>query len=186
MAYDKPVSRRTSIETIDIATTKRTDGLPEQLVCGFMPAANAEEHIRSRLIDSFQGLAALPCDDVIYFDDTEKGNELAEVFFINAALIGVKPVILKGYPAATETAHFEQLAWSFETAPYADLVADLTTAARIDRLRDNEAGARQKKPRRDQVLDRDRTKHYSGFQQIRFDDENGKTDDGVSDEISSR
>lgn len=148
--------------------------LPEQMVCGFVSTINSNEQIPARLIDSLTSLAALPFEGTIYFEKSAIGERLMGLFFTDYDLIGVRPVVLKGYPDATASAAFDQYSWDELTVSYSDLVSDIVASTRVDKMMTEEAGERQKRPPKEQLLTRDRTKHFDSYIQANDEDDHAE------------
>lgn len=141
----------------------KEDTLPEQMVCGFVQAINASEKVPAQLVDSLAALSRLPVEAVVFFEESDSGRRLQQLFFDENELVGVTPVVLKGYPGAHASAEFEQMAWNALSVSYDDLISDMVSTSRVDQMLKEEAGERQKRPPKEQLLTRDRVKHFDGF-----------------------
>lgn len=149
----------------------------EQLICGPVSQINPNEQINAILIDSFGGVASLPVDGVIFFEDSDKGHRLAQLFLNNADLLDIEPVNLKGYPGADYNAKYEQLCWNLPNIAFDELVSEIVSDDRINRMKREEAGAKQKLPKREQTLERNRTSHFDDFTVAAGSDEEDTTDE---------
>lgn len=148
------------------------DKLTEQMVCGHVAVVNDNEQIKAKLIDSFAALATLPFSGVVYFDTSnEIGIRLMGLFFNEHDLMGVTPVVLKAYPGAAPTAAFDQFSWDTLSVAYSDLVSDIVSTTRVDKMMREEAGERQKRPPKEQLLTKDRVKHFDAFDAVEGEDD---------------
>lgn len=162
--FDDKIAIKSSLVPLhEVKRGQTTNSLPEQLICSHVAVVNDNEPVKARLIDSVTALSSLPLEGVIYFEETAKGHELLSILFQHKALLGVEPVILKGYPESVPSAPFEQAAWNTPSVAYTDLVAELSTVNRVDSIRRDQAGERQKAPPKEQLLTKVRTRHFDDF-----------------------
>lgn len=161
--FDAKVEVKTSLVDPKHLVAKVKSDFPEQLVCGFVEKPNSDEHIVPTLIASFRDLASLPVDGVIYFGRDKEGPALRKLFLENSDLIGVSPLVLKGYPDVFVDPVFDQAVWNLPEISYAELVAEVVAVRRVDNLMNAQAGARQKPAKRENALVRERKTHFNDF-----------------------
>jgi hypothetical protein len=170
---DKSRVRSALVDPTLLLAKANVSDFPEQLLCGAVTKINPDEQLNARLIDSFLGLAGVPTGDVVFFEDSEEGKRLLRLLIENADLLGVAPVVLKGYPDSDYTPAFDQMTWNLPSVAYAELVAEVVSFTRIEGMKRDEAGERQKKPPREQELSKPRTSHFTGFEQEEITDDAG-------------
>lgn len=117
------------------------------------------EHVKVTTIDGIRGLASLPLEGAIAIPS----NRILDLLVGNADLFEVALVKLVDYPGVEYTPEFERATWDLPTVSYNELLADLAAEKRRVAALGDQAGARQAKPKREQVLDRQRENHFSNF-----------------------
>lgn len=157
--FDQPIVRK-PVSTHRLGKPITDEKPPEQLIVPALAKVEAADPITATPVESLAGLMKLPLSGAISI----AAGELLDVLIGHPRLFGVKCVVLSGYPEALYEPEWEQACWDLERVAYAELVAEIVTSGRIDTAMKDQAGSRQKPERRQQTLDKGRTKHFSDFE----------------------
>lgn len=157
--YDDPRAMPVRTNVLGEGRSKPSDESTIQLVVPKVERVAEGEHVKVTTVNDIRAVAALPVAGAVVVQD----ERLLRLALDNDDLIGVRFVKLTDYPGADYTPEFERLTWDLPTVSYNELLADVAAEKRRTIAVGAQAGARQKAPRRDQTLDRDRTKHFGDF-----------------------
>lgn len=156
--FDQPIVRK-PVTTQRIGKKADEEKLPEQLIVPPISKVEGADPITATPVESLAGLTKLPMAGAVSI----AAGELLDVLIAHPGLFGVTCVVLSGYPEAQYEPEWERACWNLERVAYAELVAELVTSERIDNAMKEQAGSRQKPERRQQTLERERTRHFDGF-----------------------
>lgn len=172
MAFDKDSPVRTAVtdEARAVGKQKPTGDVVDQLVLPGVERISEGEKIQILTITDIRQLPLVPFDGAISCTDKRLLNLLKD----NSDLLGVRLVKLSDFPGAIYTAEFEQFFWDSDSASYTELVAEMVTQGRIERLKSDQAGSRQKVARQERTIDKPRTRHFDGFNLVGSEDHDGE------------
>lgn len=157
--FDDPRGSAVRTNLLGAGKPKPASDAATQLVVPPAERVAEGEHIKVTTIGNLGAIAGLPVPGAVAF----VSERLARLALDNADLLAVSFVKLTDYPDAEYTPEFERMTWDLPTVSYNELLADVAAEKRRTIALDAQAGARQKGPRREQTLDRDRTRHFDGF-----------------------
>lgn len=134
----------------------------EQMIVPRVERVDESDIIKIKRVESLADLAALPFDGAVSID----AGQLLKVALDYPGLTGVKLVVLAGLPGAVYSAEWDQATWGLERLSYDSLVSEVVTATRVDKMRSDQAGSRQRPEKRQQELTKPRTRHFTDFQAV--------------------
>lgn len=162
MAYDRDSQVKTTVTAdatrIGAKPTEATD-VVEQMILPAVDRISEGEKIKILTVTKFAQLSELPFDGAISSTD----KRLLALIRDNADLLGIRLLQLVDFPGATYEPWFEQFFWGMDSVSYTELVAEMVTQDRIETLKVDQAGARQKVARREQTITKPRTRHFDDF-----------------------
>lgn len=161
--FDDPSGSKVRLNVLGAGKPKPAPDAKVQLVVPVVERVAEGEYVKITTLDSFAGVAGVPFAGAAAFTT----DRLTSLALDNADLLGVSFVKLTDYPGAEYTPEFERLTWALPTVSYNELLADVAAEKRKNIAMEAQAGARQKPPRREQTLDRDRTRHFDGFERAK-------------------
>lgn len=140
----------------------------EQLILPFVERIQEGSAIQLKTIATIKEALSLPFDGAIVVTD-----ERVRTFLREYALdLGISLARLSDYPGAEYDAHFQQFTFDLPSVSYNELIGEIITNERVDRMARDQAGARQKQAPRQAEIVRDRKSHFDSFVKAREGDAN--------------
>lgn len=156
--FDEFVKRAPAVH--DDKTSQQS--LVEQMIVPRVERIDESDIIKTKRVETLSDVAALPFEGAISID----AGPLLKMMLEYPDLVGVKLVVLGGVPGAVYSAEWDQQTWGLERLSYDALVSEVVTATRVDKMRNDQAGSRQRPEKRQQELTRERTRHFDDFQAV--------------------
>lgn len=156
--FDEFIKRSPALKG-QVSEANAAEGV-EQMIVPRVELVNESDIIKIKRVESLADLASLPFDGAISID----AGPLLKVALDYPGLTGVKLVVLAGLPDAVYSAEWDQATWGLERLSYDGLVSEVVTATRVDKMRNDQAGSRQRSEKHQQELTKPRTRHFTDFQ----------------------
>lgn len=157
--FDEFVNRKPASPEAKVESAPK---LPEQMIVPRVDKVDESDVIRVKRVETLADLATLPFDGAVSIDE----GALMKIALDNPELVGVRLVVLSGVPGAVYSAAWDQATWGLERIAYDTVVNEIVTVERVDKMRSDQAGSRQKAEKRQQELTKERTRHFTGFQAV--------------------
>lgn len=136
--------------------------LQEQMIVPRVERVDESDVVKVKRVESLADLASLPFEGAVSID----AGPLLKVAMDYPALTGIKLVVLSGMPGAVYSAEWDQATWGLERLSYDGIVSEVVTATRVDKMRNEQAGSRQRPEKRQQELTKERSRHFTEFQAV--------------------